>query len=109
MVGGAAEARLLAARLGAEGVVWELRGGIDGPYPLGPVQVYVDEADYETARDVLALEHDSEPASAGRAPLALWFVLLAIVALAVFAVARVAAGSGMGTPPARQPVPTEAP
>jgi hypothetical protein len=33
------EAKVIAARLGAEGVVWELRGGIDGPYPLGRVNV----------------------------------------------------------------------
>ena len=37
------EAKVLAARLGAEGIVWELRGGVDGPYPMGPVTVLVDE------------------------------------------------------------------
>jgi len=47
------EARVIAARLGAEGVVWELRGSVDGPLALGSVDVLVTEDDYDTARDVL--------------------------------------------------------
>ena len=43
------EARVLAARLGAEGVLWELRGGHDGPYPMGPVHVFVEASDLEAA------------------------------------------------------------
>jgi hypothetical protein len=57
-------ARVLAARLGAEGLVWELRGG-DGPYPVGPVYVFVPERDLPDAQGVLAaaeeLPPDSEP------------------------------------------------
>jgi hypothetical protein len=57
-------ARVLAARLGAEGLVWELRGG-DGPYPVGPVHVFVPERDLAEARAVLhaaqELAPDSEP------------------------------------------------
>jgi hypothetical protein len=45
-------ARILAAQLGAEGVVWQLRG-MDDLYPLGPVELLVDEADFEVAREVL--------------------------------------------------------
>jgi hypothetical protein len=48
------EARVLAARLGAEGVLWELRGGHDGPYPMGPVHVYVEHDDLERARELVA-------------------------------------------------------
>src|SRR5262245_10182899 len=48
------EARVLAARLGAEGVLWELRGGHDGPYPMGPVHVFVEASDLERARELLA-------------------------------------------------------
>jgi hypothetical protein len=47
-------AKVLAARLGVEGIIWELRGGVDGPYPLGPVQVFVTEEDLAEARAVLA-------------------------------------------------------
>ena len=50
---GGFEAKCLAAQLGAEGVLWELRGAVDGVYPLGTVDVYVDAADLSLARDVL--------------------------------------------------------
>jgi hypothetical protein len=64
------EAKVLAARLGSEGVLVELRGSVDGPYPLGQIHVYVEESGLETARTVLALseaaeapeEHDAEDA-----------------------------------------------
>ena len=56
--GDAFEARVLAARLGAEGIVWSLRGGHDGPLALGTVDVLVDADDYSAARDLLA----SDPA-----------------------------------------------
>jgi hypothetical protein len=52
--GDAFEARVLAARLGAEGIVWSLRGGHDGPLALGSVDVLVDADDYAAARDLLA-------------------------------------------------------
>lgn len=51
--GDAFEARLLAARLGAEGVVWSLRGAHDGPLALGSVDVLVDVDDLELARELL--------------------------------------------------------
>jgi len=47
-------ARVLAAHLGAEGIVWELRGSVDGPYPLGPVEVLVAEGDLAVAREIVA-------------------------------------------------------
>jgi hypothetical protein len=46
------EGRVLAARLGAEGIVWELRGASD-VYPVGQSHVYVDEDDLATARELL--------------------------------------------------------
>jgi hypothetical protein len=59
-------ARVLAARLGAEGLVWELRGG-DGPYPVGPVHVYVPASELADARAVMAstqaLDPDESPDS----------------------------------------------
>jgi hypothetical protein len=57
-------AKVVAARLGVEGIVWQLKGGVDGPYPLGPVHVYVTAEDLEAARAVMAgavpLEDDAD-------------------------------------------------
>jgi hypothetical protein len=53
-VGSSFEARVLTARLGADGILTQSRGGGDGTYPLpGPVQVLVlvDQAD--EARELL--------------------------------------------------------
>jgi hypothetical protein len=46
-------ARVIAARLGADGIVTQLRGSVDGPYPIGDVSVWVDEADAACARELL--------------------------------------------------------
>ncbi|HEX2849458.1 MAG TPA: hypothetical protein VHN98_02855 [Acidimicrobiales bacterium] len=47
------QARVIAARLGSEGIVTELRGGISGPYPVGDVGVYVGEGDLDLSRQLL--------------------------------------------------------
>ena len=47
------EAQVLAARLGAEGIVWQLRSNLGGPHPLGPVDLLVDSDDLDTARALL--------------------------------------------------------
>lgn len=91
-------ARVLAARLGSDGIVTQLRGGgLDGPYPMGDVEVLVSEADLETAREILLAEDvesafeemeevlDAEPATGVRAPLARWIVLAVIAGLVLFA------------------------
>ena len=86
-------ARVLAAHLGAEGIVWELRGNVDGPYPLGPVEVLVSEDDLAVAREVVTeqvTEQGPDPEGTGRAGRAaqgrsrreLW-ILLALVVLLV--------------------------
>src|SRR3954468_4079943 len=46
-------ARVIAARLGADGIVAQLRGPVDGMYPIGNVMVFVDEDDLDTARELL--------------------------------------------------------
>lgn len=88
-------ARVLAAHLGAEGIVWELRGNVDGPYPVGPVDVLVSEEDLALAREVVSerlLPDLDEPGLAAgtveaagtidqRAPRELW-LLVAVVLLA---------------------------
>jgi hypothetical protein len=50
------EAKVVVARLGAEGIVWDLRGGIDGVYPVGTVEVLVAEEDVERARELLLVD-----------------------------------------------------
>ena len=49
------EAQVVAARLGAEGVVWQLQGPIGGPLPLSEVSVLVVEEDLVRAREILLL------------------------------------------------------
>jgi hypothetical protein len=46
-------ARVIAARLGAEGILTQLRGNVDGPYPVGEVHVFVAEDDADAARELL--------------------------------------------------------
>jgi hypothetical protein len=93
----AMEARIIAARLGAEGIVWELRGAVDGPLAIGPVEVLVDVDGFETAKDLM-LAADVESSfgpdghevreTSGRD--VLW-AALALAALALFAIARMTA------------------
>ncbi len=81
-------ARVIAARIGAEGIVTELRGNLDGPYPMGDVHVYVPEEDLPSASELLmadevesAFDDDDEVAESGP-PVELWLVLGSILALA---------------------------
>ena len=85
-------ARVLAARLGADGIVTELRGPGDGPYPMGEVRVFVRSADLTVATDLLladeveaAFELPQEPAG-GVPRLAPILVALAVVLLVALAV-----------------------
>jgi hypothetical protein len=50
---GAFHARVVAARLGSEGIVTQLRGNVDGPYPMGAVEVLVTADDLDAARELL--------------------------------------------------------
>jgi hypothetical protein len=47
------QAQVIAARLGSEGIVTELRGSVGGPYPIGDVAVYVADDGLESARELL--------------------------------------------------------
>lgn len=47
------EAKILAARLGSAGFVYEMRGNVDGPYPVGAVTVLVPETELAEARELL--------------------------------------------------------
>ncbi|MGH9247490.1 MAG: putative signal transducing protein, partial [Acidimicrobiales bacterium] len=52
-VGNGFHARVIAARLGSEGIVTQLRGSVDGPYPMGDVEVMVSAEDLAAAREIL--------------------------------------------------------
>jgi hypothetical protein len=91
------EARIIAARLGAEGIVWEFRGSVDGPLAMGPVEVLVDADGLETAREMLLVDDveasfgsttGEEYRTTGRD--VIW-AAVALVALLLFAIARMAA------------------
>jgi hypothetical protein len=80
-------ARVIAARLGAEGMVTELRGNVDGPYPMGDVHVFVAQDDLDGAQELLladevesAFDADDEQGARLPAPPAwLYFGALVLV------------------------------
>ena len=94
------EAQLLAARLGADGFLWELRGNVGGPYPLGPVTVLVPAEQLADARALLLADEVEQafdgaatdgPAEDGAATShrnEAWMAAAVIAALVGFAVAR---------------------
>ena len=97
------EARLIAARLGADGFLWELRGNVGGPYPLGPVTVLVPEEQLDDARALLLADdvEDAFDAAAHDGALGLrtrrgeaWVAAAVIAALVGFAVVRTLALAG---------------
>jgi Putative prokaryotic signal transducing protein len=70
-------ARVVAARLGSEGILTSFRGAVDGPYPMGSVEVLVEQGDLEVARELLladevesAFDDLDEGDGAAEAPLA---------------------------------------
>ena len=87
-------ARVIAARIGAEGVVTQLRGNVDGPYPMGNVHVYVAEEDLPVAQELLladevesAFEDADDGHDAYTYP-AVWMVFGAVIALTAVFFAR---------------------
>jgi hypothetical protein len=46
-------ARVIAARLGSDGIVTQLRGNVGGPYPFGEVSIWVGEDDAAEAAELL--------------------------------------------------------
>jgi len=46
-------ARVLAARLGSEGIVTQFRGNVEGPYPMGAIEVLVDASELAAATEIL--------------------------------------------------------
>ena len=90
----AIEARIIAARLGSEGIVWQFRGSVDGPLAVGPVEVLVDEEGFELARELLLGDEigsltatDAHPVHITTARDVLWLALV-VLAMLLFALAR---------------------
>jgi hypothetical protein len=87
-------ARVIAARLGSEGIMVQLRGNVDGVYPMGDTHVFVEADALDVAREVLLVD---EVESAFDDPVdepvdsslgwPRWVVLAAIVTVAALAVA----------------------
>ncbi|MEA2684964.1 MAG: hypothetical protein QOE93_159 [Actinomycetota bacterium] len=81
-------ARVIAARLGVEGMTIELRGNVDGIYPIGDVHVFVDEDDLPAAQELLlvdevesAFDDPCEDAD-WAAPRELWIILGSMLVMA---------------------------
>ena len=87
------EAQVIVARLGAAGVVAQLRGaGVDTVYPMGSIEVLVPEEDLSFAGELLAdVEGDGPSAS----PLRRWqgvTALLVVAMLVLTVIARLLGG-----------------
>ncbi len=99
------EAKVLTARLGAEGIVWQVRGIVDSVYPLGDIAVLVREDELAEAMSVLSPAgdaswgHDEGWAADGRDPgpaadryrRRWWFTAMMIGALTTLFVMRLLA------------------
>ena len=93
-VGHTFHARVIAARVGAEGILTELRGAIDGPYPMGDVHVYVPEIDLPIAQELLLADEvesafdEPDDLDESTGPRELWLVMAALVLLTALLFAR---------------------
>ncbi|MEO7837117.1 MAG: hypothetical protein ABIS21_05700 [Acidimicrobiales bacterium] len=90
-------ARVIAARLGSDGILTELRGAVDGPYPVrGEVRVYVVADDLPVARELLLADeveavfddHGDGEKGASRA-IPVWLAVAAVVMITCVWLARV--------------------
>ncbi len=93
-VGHPFHARVIAARVGCEGIVTELRGSVDGPYPMGDVHIYVPEIDLPVAQELLLADEVESAFDAAEeqgddtTPRELWLVLATMVLLAALLFVR---------------------
>ncbi len=91
-VGTSFHARVIAARLGSEGIVTDLRGNVDSFYPVGDVHVFVDQEDLSEAQEILMVDDVEsafdQPDEAAGTPPALWLVLGAVLGIAAVLFSR---------------------
>jgi hypothetical protein len=96
---GTFHAKVIAARLGAEGIATQLRGSVDGPYPcFGEVTVYVAEDDLEEAAELLlvdeveaaldVVERDTDDEPSTRTRLVGWLPLASVAVATCTVVVR---------------------
>ncbi len=98
------EAKVLTARLGADGFIWQVRGAMDSVYPVGTIEVLVPAADVDDARALVLIStdgYDEESAAyfglgphddgAGRSATSWWVGALVISGVVTFCVLRLLA------------------
>ena len=94
---GSFHAGVIAARLGAEGILTEVVGGPSGIYPIpAPVQVLVDEDDLPAASELLMADEveavfdgvEVRPSVLRRTPVLIWVGLFTLFAWTVVATVR---------------------
>jgi hypothetical protein len=89
MASGSFHARVIAARLGADGILTQLRGDAVGPYPIDhEVEVLVPVDDLDVARELLLVDDIEAPTD--RLPRASYrraWMLVAVLVLLSFAAA----------------------
>lgn len=109
-VGSGFAARVLVARLGSEGIMTQLRGAVDTPWPIGEVEVLVPSDDLEVACGLLLadeveaafdsteatvdaddlddVEPEGEADERSSSPLPVWAAALGVAVLVVFVLLR---------------------
>jgi len=92
-VGTSFHARVIAARLGSEGIVTELRGNVEGLYPVGDVHVYVDEEDLAESSELLLVDEvesafDDDGPIERSTPRETWLVMFAVMIMTGLVFAR---------------------
>jgi len=85
------EAQVLAARLGADGIVWQLRGGsADSMYPVGAIDILVAEEDLDRARELLSADETYDVGdSVGSDHTEWWMAAIVVLLLVLFIALRV--------------------
>jgi len=86
-------AQIIGARLGAVGIVWDLRPSVGAPYAVGAVEVLVESDRAEEARDLLLADEVASVVDAGGEEAlddrsGLWLFAVASLLLVVFVVVR---------------------
>ena len=83
-------ARVLVARLGSDGILCQLRGAMDGPYPLGPVVVLVEADRLDEATELIEYDDESGPPSreVPASPVPPWAVLALPVTIGAILLVR---------------------
>jgi hypothetical protein len=95
-------AQVIAARLGADGILTQLRGGVDSVYPVGEVAIFVPEGEFESARELLLADEvesaflDSRDLHTGRIGTRRTRLAAALVIALLVAVFALQMAHGMG-------------